>query len=109
MPSIKKNKKYYDSSETLNESDEDLTLDDYLGEKYYKDTMIDNHHIEFTLKFEEKIKEIYLKYYYNYKYYGFLENNEFGYYDLFNIIYDNIKIKYDISIFQDDKNYNNFM
>ena len=105
MPSIKKKnvieqeEYYYDYNE-----DNKLTLEDYLNNEKTKQQLISNHYNTFSLKYENVIKDIYERYYNRYKYTGFLEKDEscLGYYDIYNILYDRIKILYDIDIFTDN-------
>ena len=102
MPSVKlnyMNEHTNDYNNYYNEEKE-LTLEDYLNDEDSKNKLIIEHYNTFSFKYEEAIKSIYTKYYNKYKKTGFLEKDEMGYVDIFNILYDYVKIKYNLEIFK---------
>ena len=108
MPSIKNNiNKYFINENVVEEEEEEekknkkKSLETYLSDEKCKNQFC-NHYNTFSEKYEEKIKEIYLKYYDKYNYFGFLEKEPLGYFDIYNIILKHIEIKYDLDIFEDN-------
>ena len=107
MPSIKNNiNKYFINENVVEEEEEEKnkkkSLETYLSDEKCKNQLLCNHYNTFSEKYEEKIKEIYLKYYDKYNYFGFLEKEPLGYFDIYNIILKHIEIKYDLDIFEDN-------
>jgi hypothetical protein len=106
MPSIKNNINKHFTHEDKNivdkEEEKRITLENYLNNKESNRQLLCNHYNTFSEKYEERIKEIYSKYYHKYNYFGFLEKDSMGYYDIYNIILKHIEIKYDLDIFEDN-------
>lgn len=102
MPSVKINNMtdYVNDYNNYNNEEEELTLEDYLNDEDSKNKLIIEHFNTFSFKYEEAIKSIYTKYYKRYKNNGFLEKDKMGYVDIFNILYDYVKIKYNLEIFK---------
>lgn len=102
MPSVKINNMtdYVNDYNNYNNEEEELTLEDYLNDDDSRNKLLIEHFNTFSLKYEESIKNIYMKYYKRYNSKGFLEKEELGYIDIFNILYDYVKIKYNLEIFK---------